>query len=508
MKKILLSIALFSYVLLSAQTVIVDEKFEDKNEPVDFQYLPNSKKIVVYKGFGIGMTLSYITTRALSFDTSGNKTVLFENEKLISPTFSVTNNTFKAYDATNIFKPSYKFFQDNNILIVKNDALKDLNTSYFGRYDYNNVLCSVIDRLPNMSFDASFNDIYDFGFTNQKEKDKINFEKDEIYLERVEIKTNSRKRMKLEKPDLTLLKGELFAKQDSKTSFNCKLNGNENFDLITKSVSADFKTTILYKTTYDFEGKKIKELSFPLSFNDKFFMTSNNNGGAAIYHSTPSFQSNYNPSSVIKDVSISLDVLSINHYFEDKKTGDIYVYGIFSEKPTKKVDGSASPKGFYVFKFDKNGTKLWESLNEIDGKDFFERIHTSSRLQINLLEYKDDFIFSVSVNDFTEFSYSTTVTKSTGSISKFNFIEYNNNTSNLKMKAFVNNSYVSDDFKNKVFSQMTFVAMTINPNVVSYLKNVSKEGKKLYYESIICNEGIWLIQTDNKESYKILLFKD
>ena len=503
MKKILLSIALFSSIFLSAQTVIVEEKIEDKNEPVTFQYLPNSKKIIIYKGFGLGMTLSYIVTKALSFDIDGNKTILFENEKLVSPTFSVTENSWKAYDPKNFFKPNYKFSVNNVTQIVNHDALEDLNSNYFGRYDFNNVLCSVTMRWPNMPFNASFNDIYDFGFTNQKNKDRVDLEKDDIYLETIEIKTNSRNRFKLDKPDLALLKGEAFAKADLKTSFNTKLNGNENFDIITKSVSSDFQTTILYKTTYDFQGKKIKELPLTLKLNDNFFVTSDNSGGPKDFNTTPA-----NPGYPFDVVNVTLGTMSINHYFEDRTNGDIYIYGIYSDKATKKIDGGCNPKGFYVFKFDKEGKKVWESINNIESKDYFEKVHESAKLQVNFLEYNKNFIFSVSVNSFTEFSNSTIVDKATGSISKINFIEYNNNTSNLKMKAFVNNSYVSDDFKNKVFSQMTFVAMTINPNVVSYLKSVSKEGKKLYYESVICDQGIWLIQTDNKESYKILLFKD
>lgn len=43
MKRLLLSISLFSSVFLSAQTVIVEEKYEKKNEPVSYRYLPNSK---------------------------------------------------------------------------------------------------------------------------------------------------------------------------------------------------------------------------------------------------------------------------------------------------------------------------------------------------------------------------------------------------------------------------------------------------------------------------------
>ena len=503
MKKILLSITLFSSICLSAQTVIVDEKFEDDNEPVTFQYLPNSKKFIVYKGFGITMTLSYITTNALSFDVDGKKTILFQNEKLVSPTFSVTENTYKAYDAAKFsMKANYKFFQNNGIQVVNHDALEDLDSNYFGRLDYNNVLSAVTMRWPNMPFNASFNDVYDFGFTNQKQKDKVDFEKDDIYLETIEIKSNARKRVKLDKPNLTLLKGDAFAKADLKTSFTSKLNGNENFDIITKSVSSDFQTTIVYKTTYDFQGKKIKEMPLTLNLKDKYFVTSDNYGGPKDFNSKPA-----TPVYPFTTVSVTLGTMSINHYFEDKKSGDIYVYGIFSDKATKEIDGGTTPKGFYVFKFDKNGTKLWESINKIDDKEFFEKIHSTSKLQVDLLEYNKDLVFSVSVNDFTEFSYSTIVDKSAGSISKINFIEYNNNTSNLKSKAFVNNSYVSGEFKNKVFSQMAFVAMTIDPNVMNYIKSVSKEGKKLYYETVISDQGIWLVQTDNKESYKILLFK-
>jgi hypothetical protein len=504
MKKILLSIALLSSVYLSAQTVIVNEKFEDDNEPVSFQYLPNSKKFVVYKGFGITMTLSYITTNALSFDIEGKKTVLFEKEKLVSPTFSVTENTYKAYDATKFsMKANYKFFQNNGVQIVNHDALEDLNSNFFGRYDYNNVLCAVTMRWPNVPFNASFNDVYDFGFTNQKQKDKVDFEKDDIYLERVEIKNNARKRMKLDKPDLALLKGDAFAKAELKTSFNSKLNGNENFDIITKSVSSDFQTTIVYKTTYSFDGKKIKELPFTLNLKDKFFVTSDNQGGPKDINSTPAM-----PGSSFSTVNVTLGTMSINHYFEDRTTGDIYFYGIYSDKATKKIDAGCNPKGFYVFKFDKEGKKVWESINAIEGKDFFERVHESAKLQVNLLEYNKNLAFSVSVNSFTEFSNAAIVGKATGSISKVSFVEYNNNTSNLRSKAFVNNSYVSDDFKNKVFSQITFVAMIVNPNIVTYLKSVSKEGKKLYYETVFSDQGIWLIQTDNKETYKVLLFKD
>lgn len=503
MKKIYFSFCLFSSLFLSAQTVIVEEKFEEKNVPITFQYLPNSKKFIIFKGYPIKMTLSFMTTSGFSYDVDGKKATLFENEKLVSPTFSVTENSFKAYDAAKFtMKPSYKFFLDNNAQPVSHDALDDLNSNYFGRYDYNNVLCSVTMRWPNMPFNASFNDVYDFGFTNQKQKDKIDFEKDDIYLETIEIKNNSRKRVKLDKPSLALLKGDSFAKGDIDPSFNSKLNGNVSFDIITKSVSSDFSTTTLYKTTYDFKGIKIKELPISLTLKDKFFVVSDNLGGPKDFNSTMA-----TPSFPFSTVYVKLGALSINHYFEDRVNGDIYVYGIFSDKPTKEIDGGCDPKGFYVFKFDKDGKKLWESINKIESKDFFEKIHDSAKLQINLLEYNKNLLFSVSVNDFTEFSNATTVDKSTGAISKISFIEYNNSTHNLKDREFITNSYVCD-IKNKVFSQLTFVGMIANPNVEKYIKSVPSNGNKLYYETVFSDQGLWLVESDNKEYYKVLLFKE
>lgn len=503
MKSIFFNISiLFSY-FLSAQTVIVNEKFEDKNVPVSFQYLPISKKFIIFKGYPIKMTQSFVTQSGFSYDVDGKKAILFENEKLISPTFSVTENSFKAYDATKLMmKPTYKFFMNSSIQPVSHEALDDLNSNLFGRYDYNNVLCAVTMRWPNMPFNASFNDFYDFGFTNQKLKTLINFEKDDVFLETIEIKSNSRKRVQLDKPNLSLLNGEAFEEFDVKPSFTCKLNGNETFDMITKSVSADSKTSVLYKTTFDFGGKKIKELVLTLNLQNKKFIFSDNNGGPRETSSTMSMQGGS-----FRDVTVKFGASSINHYFEDRSNGDLFVYGIFRDD-AKNIEGRGrSPKGFYVFKFDKNGKKLWESINNIVDKDFLDKITNYSKLQVNLLEYNKQLLFSVSVNDFTEFSHACTLDKSTGASSKLNFIEYNNNISNLKGRSFITNSYVSD-IKNKVFSQLTFVAMISNSNLEQYIKNIPSTGNKLYYETVFSDQGIWLIESDNKEYYKVLLFKE
>ncbi|MBS7233692.1 hypothetical protein KHA90_22000 [Flavobacterium psychroterrae] len=80
---------------------------------------------------------------------------------------------------------------------------------------------------------------------------------------------------------------------------------------------------------------------------------------------------------------------------EDRKNGDMYVYVIFSDESQKEIGNIIHPKGYYVFKFDKEGKKIWESINYIDGKDFFEKIKSAPKLYVTLVEYNKNLVFSV-----------------------------------------------------------------------------------------------------------------
>ena len=47
----------------------------------------------------------------------------------------------------------------------------------------------------------------------------------------------------------------------------------------------------------------------------------------------------------------------------------------------------------------------------------------------------------------------------------------------------------------------------MNKNVQNYIRSV-KSKKDVQFEAIIAESGIWLIESDNKEYYKVLLFED
>lgn len=163
--------------------------------------------------------------------------------------------------------PSYKkqprhdiFVLDGIEQVVTEEKFKNLNFEYFGKYNRNNFYdaSGYKNGISN-----SFNDLYIVGFTNVEKSWRINsLKKDDIFLEVIEIKNNTSKRVLLEKPDFTLLKGDQFAKNNSDINFACRLNNNDNFDMIIKSLSADLQTVILYKATYNFDGKKSKNSTF------------------------------------------------------------------------------------------------------------------------------------------------------------------------------------------------------------------------------------------------------
>lgn len=495
MKRILFTIALFSSVLLSAQTVIVEEKYEKKNEPVDFKYLPNSKKFVVFKGetLPIGAvsssTIFFMTKSAYSFDENGKKSTLFENEKLANCTFSITENSFKSFGGDKLSVNSDRKYYLNNIYnnSIPNNDLKNINSSYFGFISSSNQFISHVSNYFHGLFFNSFNDFYELGFTNQKEKDNINFEKDDVYLEVFDIKTKQKNRFKLEVPSLTLLKGNSFIESGTDITFKCKLTGNDSFDLITKSVNIDQKSSVLYKSSYDMKGKKIRDIYFKLDFKDHFFICSNNFGGEIN----------------VEDFNIS----SINNYYEDRVTGDVFIYGLFNDKKSK-VYKSIYPAGFYIFKFDKDGNKIWESINAINDKEYFNDISNAYNLMVELQEYNGKLLFTSSFNTGTEFTNYAVVDKSSGNLLKLNRVNYNQTTGYNRSRAFINNTFDKEGLKNKAFSQISFVAMDLDPKLNSYLQTIPSKGNAIYFETVFSDQGIWLIETDNKEYYKILLFKE
>ncbi|MEO8235320.1 MAG: hypothetical protein ABI549_07890, partial [Flavobacterium sp.] len=95
MKKNTIVLLLLLFVgLVDAQTIVLEEKFNDKNFPVGYNFLPNKNRLVIQKGNYVVSSTNKIIKNIYSFDNDGFFEKLIENEALTNCIFSPTENAF------------------------------------------------------------------------------------------------------------------------------------------------------------------------------------------------------------------------------------------------------------------------------------------------------------------------------------------------------------------------------------------------------------------------------
>ena len=479
-QKFILSIALMSFAFLKAQTTIVEDTYQKDNKPVAYDYLSKNHKIVIYKGKKIGGLVAGSQTNSIySYDLSGNKTTILENEKLYQCGFSHSEKTLRVLDISDgIFKTSQKYLVDGKftkpVVIDQSNAFR----RYFPYYD-------------------NFTDKNEIKLTNQYNKTDIDFPNDNLNLSVVDIVTRKNKNFKLDKPNVARLLSKGSVQPTKKTGLEYRFNNDESFDFITKSTAADYSKTTLYKTTYSLlDGKVSGDIAFELSLAGNYFIYSNNGGG---YTDTPA-----NRGQPFFD-----DDSSINNYITDESNGDIYVYGLYSDKPAA-LNNEVIPKGYYVFKFDKTGKKLWESVNKIEDKDLNKK-HYMYYTSTNLSFINNKLCFYVFVNENSEYlDYSLLDTK-TGKEEKSKKIVFHEYESRVGVGSdFFKLNYEYKDIKelkNKKFNLKGIIAYDLNDKFTTYVKNV-KAKDETHFLTLFTDIGLMVVETDNDNYYKVTYFKD
>lgn len=481
MKNILiLSAALLSFVFVKAQTTLVEDKYEKGNKPVGFSFLSKSKKVVIYKGKKIGGLVAGSQTNSIySYDLSGNKTTLVENEKLYQCSFSNSEKTLRVFDISNgIFKTSEKYLIDNKftkpVVIDQNNAF----SRYFPYYD-------------------NYTDKYELKLTNQYNKQEIDFEKDNLKLDVTDIITRKYKGFKLDKPNIERLIATNLVQPSKKLGLNYTINNDESFDFITKSITSDYTKATLYKTTYStLDGKLIKDIPFEVNLKNKTLIYSNNSGG---FTDTPP-----NNAAPFFD-----DDLSINNYIVDQSNGDIYIYGLYGDKAFT-LNKDANPKGYYVFKFDKEGKKIWESINKIEDKDFNEK-HYMYYTKTDLSFINNKLCFYAFVNENDEYLNYGILDQATGTQDKNKKIVFHEYESRVGVGSdFFKLDYEyknNKELKNKKFNINGIIAYDNNTKYADYVKNV-KINDETHFLTLFTNFGTMVIETDNEQYYKVVYFKE
>ncbi len=479
MKTILLITSLFISVSTFSQTTIIEEKIEKEGNP-SFHLLPNINKVVITKGASSSGLAVFTETNSLStYDETGFKNEILKNENILGPFYSNNETSILVVDISDgITSANCKYFINGKIKILTKAELRE----------------SKIDILSGKTM---FNSQFEYNLQNQKGKPDVDLKKDELNLVVTDIFSRKSQSYNLGNMNLDRLYGENFVKPEEKIACKINVNFDESLNLITKSISKDLSKTILYKSIYSNDGKKLSEVAFELSIPNQFLMYSYNGGGFLTVGGYGNKFTHF------------YDDLWINNYYEDIKNGDVYIYGLFSDKATK-LNGNAKPAGYYVFKFDKTGKKIWEAINKLEDNDF-NKSHTVTTVFVDFYQLNNNVCLTININGLGDFYNYNIIEKTKGTIIKTENIEINETFSDISNKVSlfkINAKYKGlKEFKDKKFDFESLLAVNSNNKIEEYIKKVISKND-LVFRSAFSDKGIWLFETDNKEYYKVTLFKE
>lgn len=463
---------LFIIILISAsafsQKVIVERSLGKEKPLFNFSFLKNSNKLIIKEAFD-KTALYGIFNYAFMFDENGKMDTLVNNDKFLKLDFSDDEKNYvTAYYKNTFASPNVKYYI--------NDKTYKLE--------------KVKDHL--LFFSTFFNNTFQFKLTNTDNDLDINFKKEGIVLQKYNFISKSLKTVKLKKPNIERMTAK---DQDvpNKIGFQKRLIDNNSFEIITKSNTEDQKTSALYRTIYNFEGEKINEIIYNYTLERGDFCNA----------ATDSRDENKWYVNRLDQLNRPTN-LDFNDYFIDANTQDLYLYGLAEEKN--------KPYGFYIIRYNNKGEKIWEKIYEIDDKKGFNnRIQNWFATNLNMYEYmnKDQFVISI----FGENTYSDYYN---------HFFVINRENGNLERKANMDSDlqtskgtfnmpsrysiYETNKLKkNRYCSTKTLIAYSLSEKAKNYIESVSLK-KDVFFDAFISSKGIWLIETDNDNYYKVTLF--
>lgn len=474
MKK-LLFISFISFSL-SAQTVY-ETKIGKEKEIIKCDYLPQTNQLVIKEAPKKSNAYpSY--NNALLVDEKGVVTPIIKNEVFNSLFFSLDNKDF-----------SYQQIKSSSSPVKFNIGGKIISDEF-----KSDVLFKRFRVFKYKERQANFNSNTIYSVVNQDyENYNINIEKDLLVLEKYDFLKKSSKKITLPKPDLSVLQGKDLEQFD-RIAFQVRFQPDNTFDIVTKSLSKDLTSSTIYRAVYDLEGKNINNFSYNVK--------DSNAGLVAVM--TQSREENMWQAKRQMDIKpIDLD---INDYYIDPTTQDFYIYGMSSSKKSF---------GFYLNRYKKSGEIIYEKFYPLDQKEAFSgKLRSFLLCNISLLEYNDGESLLVSVDtdkgfDDNSKNHIFLINKNSGSITKN--VDYTNTVNSSKgtfsqlgsYSIFTNNKY-----KNKIFcSESVLSVLNVNDKVKSYIDKVSAKND-ISFDCFINSKGIWLMETDNEQYYKVTLFKN
>ena len=475
MKNIFLIIFLIFSVFCRSQQVIVEEKFEKDNVALGYEFLPIKNQIAIQKGKHIGISQNREVNKIMTFDSKGKDSVWFENKNVMNPFFNYSGNILIAEDYSKL-------------------RLSGDNINLFGKFGV-----KVLDAKkysPQYYFDNQM-------LMYKKDKDKYNI----IY----PYEGNKTTKVELSFKGFERLVGENFYKSQRTPGIKTFINKNGNIEVISKSISKDCKESIIYRTEYSPSGEKIGEIQYNLLLKDYSFILSVTGGGRMVLKSVGGFSNTFtNHAGFSNTVSLGsstysdfADDGSINNLFFDS-SGNVYVYGMLGNKEKENLLYNRIV-GYYIYKFDKAGNLLWEKKFETDKLEKI-RIAYLNNTYVRMFNMNGQLQFLFASTQPDEILMLSDINDKNGDFVKTDFYSFKTNNSNDIRDFIYANITDKDLLKNKIMDYEALMLYYKNKDFKLYIDSIDAKNK-IYFNTMVSNDGIWLVESDNKDYYKVLNFK-
>ncbi|GEM_PF-1530538 len=467
MRRLFFSIALLSSLLSSAQTTIINEKIEKDNNPMDFEVLSKQNKLLVKKGKSYGTIRGINKVELYSLDNP-EPMELVKDEKFLRFIPSPFDDTSFSGDGFN----TVGWQTDTKI------------------YDGNKVIATVDGDKRLFLFSKDFS----YGLGSEKNKIVDNIEKHDLFWHKYDNKLKKTQVIKLEKPSFfnNVNKKDYYDLDD--LAYTTRYHKN-SFEIATKYINKDIKSFVLHRAIFDLNGKNIKTLTYNVNIG-KPLIFSNNGGGKMDVSAHVS-------SNALKFV----DQLSINNYLIDKDTNELYIYGLYGKKDKRLYNTDVG--GYYVVKFDAEGKLLWQKTEEFSDDDL---THDTSKTRINL-----DFsivnkqgLLTFYQHFSRKFYYYSQIDLASGNMINSSKIPF---SVDKMWQTELRNTQVLAFFTLKEYKKLKFDFTTLyfngsNKKVQDYLIELNKASKKeISVNSEASEKGVWLIESDNSNYYKVTFFE-
>ncbi len=473
MKKSFVCVVLLSSIYGIAQTTIVEENFVKDDKPIEFQLLKKQNLLLVNKGKPYGSIRGINKAELYSVENSSKKTIVTDG-KFLDFNPSIIDDSFSGTQFNGVgWRDDTKVYTDSKLI------------------------ATVDTKKPMLLFSKEFS--LDIG--NEKNKGVESLEKEDIFLHKFTYKTGKTEIIKLVKPNfLNVNKKDYFKLKD----IDYKLFYNkESFEIATKFINNNTKSFILHRAIYDYNGNIIRNLAYDIDIDKPLIFS--NNGGGSIGSASNGFSMASNRTFGSSSVDVFADQLSINNYYLDPVTSNLYIYGLYGKKDGEFVNNVV--QGFYIVKFDAKGNKIWQKTEEIRDEQI-QKNAVKLKLNLGFEITQSNILLSIHNSASDPYYFRSKINSNNGDIIKNDKILFE--VDKMGIGEYVQTEVVAfyylEDFKNLKFDLNTFSFIRDNQKVQSYLAGLGSPKKKISINSFTSDKGIWLIESDNKEYYKVTYF--